>query len=352
MIPNRKIGVFFVFVLLFNTVNGFTHPDDFTYHSCTSINVCENASKKWDFFADVLYWNFQETNTQWAFLVNPKFTSPSSGTFSGAFSDSLEGVTFDWSTGMRTGISYTLDHDLWNTQFYYTWYHTSGSSHLFATPDLVIQSQFIATDFLLTLPGIGLAFNEAKIKWNALFNMFNWDIGRVCWVSPFMSLRPFLGVQGGWIHQNIHAHWLHSFTISPYNAQEKMKHHFWGIGPVTGINSQWNIGCVHQNAFSLYYDLSQIFMWGHWSFDEIAHTSLNATTINTQPDRNMVAFTLQTGSGLVWDYQFRNTAQCTLKLGYEIQVWMQHLQFFQHFSGLLNNALILQGGTFRFLLKF
>jgi hypothetical protein len=334
------------------TAKGYSNPDDYILPSCKSIDVCENETKKWDLFADILYWNLQETNTQWAFLVNPKFVSPASGAFSGAFSDSLEAVTFDWSTGTRTGISYTLDHDLWNTQLYYTWYHTSGSSHVFSTPDLVIQSQFIATDFLLTLPAFSLSFNEAKIKWNVLFNMFNWDIGRDCWISPFLSLRPFLGVQGGWIHQNIHAHWMNSNTVFPYSAEEVLKHRFWGVGPVAGLNSHWNIGCILKHAFSLYYDLSQVFMWGHWSFNEVAHTTINVNTISTQPDRKMGSLTLHSGAGFVWDYTFKKRAQFTLKFGYELQVWMQHLQFFQHFSGLLNNALILQGGTFRFLFKF
>ncbi len=183
--------------------------------------------------------------------------------------------------------------------------------------------------------------------------MFNWDVGRIFCIDPFLSLRPYLGIQGGWIHQNIHASWLNSNTLLPYNANETIKHHFWGIGPEVGVNSKWNVWENGQHAVSIYGDFGQAFMWGHWSFDEEAHTTIEVTTINTQPDRNMGSLTFKGSAGFVWDAYFNQCRSLfTFKLGYEFQLWMQQLQFFQHFSGILNNALILQGATCRFLVEF
>jgi hypothetical protein len=94
-------------------------------------------------------------------------------------------------------------------------------------------------------------------------------------------------------------------------------------------------------------------MWGHWSFNEVAHTTIDVVTRNTQPDRDIGSLTLLGSAGLIWDANFNdNRALFSLKLGYELQIWTQQLQFFQHFSGILNNALILQGGTCRFLFEF
>ncbi len=59
----------------------------------------------------------------------------------------------------------------------------------------------------------------------------------------------------------------------------------------------------------------------------------------------------QSSAGFVWDGCF-NRSLFTFKLGYEFQLWTQQLQFFQHFSGILNNALILQGATARVLVEF
>jgi hypothetical protein len=313
----------------------------------------ENGTKKWTLFSDVLFWNLEETCSQWAFVVSPKFITPATTSFTGSYDAKLKGVTFDWNTGVRAGISYVLPRDSWDTRFYYTWYHTSGANHLSPSTDYVIQSQFIATDFLLSLPTFSSSFHEAKIKWNVLFNMFNWDIGRICWIGNFLSLRPHLGIQGGWIYQNIHVDWINSATIIPYNAKETLKHRFWGVGPEAGVNSKWYLHKFTNHALSIYGDFSQVFMWGHWSFNEKAQTTINVTTVNTQPNREMGSLTFVGATGFAWEYHHSKTsAAFTLKLGYEWQVWMQQLQFFQHFSGILSNALTLQGATCRLQLAF
>lgn len=309
--------------------------------------------KKWDVFADVLVWNLQETCSQWAFVIIPKFVTQPAAPFTGKFNADLDMVTFEWKPGVRTGLSYTFDHDCWNTRFYYTWYQTHGSRHIIPPPGNVIQSQFIATDFLLTLPSLSLSFNEAKIRWNVFFNMFNWDLGRIFTLGDSLSLRPYLGLQGGWIHQKVRASWLNSNTTFPYSAFETLKHRFWGVGPEVGIDSRWNVWSGECDELSIYGDFGQAYLWGHWSFNEVAHTTENITTINTQPDRNMGSLTFLGSSGFIWDARLNNDLLLfTVKVGYEFQIWTQHLQFFQHFSGILNNALILQGVTCRFLFEF
>lgn len=313
----------------------------------------QNQPNKWDIFTDVLVWSAQETCSDWAFVVAPPFASPPAAPITGNFEANLKAVNFDWNVGLRTGVSYTFERDYWDTRLYYTWYRTSGSSHLNPQPGLVIQSQFIATDFLLTLPGFSTSFNGAKVKWNILFNMFNWDLGRIFYLGQSLSLRPYIGLQGGWIHQNIISEWFHSNTPFPYDAREKIKHHFWGIGPDLGVNTKWNFWKNPRHALSLYGDFGLVFMWGHWSVNEVAHTTAGVTTINTQPDRDMGSLTFKGSAGFVWNVRLnKNWSLFTFKLGYEFQLWTQQLQFFQHFSGILNNALLLQGVTGRFLIEF
>ncbi|MBS0653248.1 MAG: hypothetical protein JSR39_06935 [Verrucomicrobia bacterium] len=313
----------------------------------------QNQPKKWDIFADVLVWRAQETCSEWAFVVAPPFVAPPAAPITGSYDAVLKTVTFDWNAGVRAGISYTFERDRWDTQLYYTWYRTSGSSHINPPPGQVVQSQFIATDFLLTLPGFSISFESAKIKWDILFNMFNWDLGRIFYLGRSLSLRPHIGLQGGWIYQNVVSEWNHSNTLVSYNAREKLRHRFWGVGPEVGVDSKWNFWKNARHALSFYGDFGQAFMWGHWSVHEEAHTTANVTTINTQPDRNMGSLTFQGAAGFVWDARLnKNGTLFTLKLGYEFQIWTQQLQFFQHFSGILNNALILQGVTGRFLVEF
>jgi hypothetical protein len=314
---------------------------------------CWAKPNKLDFFADLLLWNLQETCTGWAFEVDPMFTTGKSlPPFAGNFDATLAQVTFDWKLGLRTGLGYTLDHDLWDTRLYYTWFHTTSSDYLEASPGNVIQSQFIGSEFLLAppvAPFLNPIFNKAAIKWSVLYSMFNWELGRMCQISKTLSFRPFLGLQGGEINQHIHAIW----EGTNFNAFEKMKHNFWGIGPTLGINTKWYLVDVNNHSFIFFGDFAPAFLWGNWTFDEVVKTSNNFVTDNTLPDRKMGSFVLQGMAGLAWKVCYNhNRSSFSLKLGYEMQVWTEHLQFFHHFSGILHNALIIQGGTFRFIFKF
>ena len=48
-----------------------------------------------------------------------------------------------------------------------------------------------------------------------MFNIFDWELGRNFWVSKALSLRPFLGLKGGWIHQSIHTKWQNPTRVNP-----------------------------------------------------------------------------------------------------------------------------------------
>jgi hypothetical protein len=312
-----------------------------------------NKPNKLDLFADLLVWNLQETCTGWAFEVNPMFTTGQTlPPFVGDFDATLAQITFDWKLGLRTGVDYILDNDLWNTRLYYTWFNTIGLDHLEASPGTVIQSQFIGSEFLLAFPiapFLNPIFNKAAIKWTVVYNMFNWDLGRNCQVSKSLSFRPYLGLQGGEIHQKIHAIW----EGTSFNAFEKMKHNFWGVGPTLGVNAKWYLINLNNHSLVFFGDFAPTFLCGNWTFDEVVKTSNNYATQNTLHPRTMGSFVLQGMAGLAWKVCYNhNRSSFSLKLGYEMQVWTEHLQFFQHFSGILHNALIIQGGTFRFIFKF
>lgn len=302
-------------------------------------------AQRWDVFADLLFWCPQETCTQWGFLVNPDWAVPPPPASSkNNVNTFLTALDFDWNWGVRTGLGYTLDHDAWNTRLFYTWFHSQGKSQLMASADYVVQSQFIASDFIYRAP----LFQEAAIRWALLFNMFDWDLGRNCPLSRFLCFRHYLGLKGGWIHQNVHIHW-----IDPtYQALEKIKHNFWAVGPKGGVDSKWILGNIQKHCFSLFGDFASAFMWGHWDLcNDSLHDTRDITTHNFFPARDLGSLMFQTIAGFEWNFEQKDL-YFSLHLGYEMQIWLEHLQFFQHFSGLLHNALILQGGTFRFNFAF
>src|SRR5262249_51985460 len=156
----------------------------------------------------------------------------------------LHQVHFEWSPGFRVGVDYGMKHDQWDTQAYYTRFHTRGKDHASEGPGTV-HSTFLGNFYVDNPQGSGLSgpsYQSASIDWTIRFNMFDWELGRHFWVSQSLSLRPFVGVKGGWIHQSIRSKWKDPNLVGAEFFKmgiEHIKNHFWGIGPEAGINTKW-----------------------------------------------------------------------------------------------------------------
>ncbi len=185
--------------------------------------------------------------------------------------------------------------------------------------------------------------------------MFDWELGRNYRVSKALSLRPFLGVKGGWIYQSIHSQWYNPDRTGAafFNVgRENLENNFWGIGPTTGINTQWNL-FNKQSQFYLFGDFSGALMWGHWSFSDLFRNDLPQQVVVDLQNINGGASTIRTFMGFGCDLNFSQSQyRFTAKLGYEMQFWLDQLQFYSFTAGRLVNMLTLQGGTFELSFDF
>ncbi len=305
-----------------------------------------------DVFADLLVWNAQESGTEnWAEVI----------TGGGGSTEHchIQNVNFDWNAGARVGLSYGMRHDQWDTQIYYTFFRTRGSSHVSSEPGTVF-SAFLGNFYVDNPTGAGikgLAYQKAAMQWTIHFDMLDWELGRNYWVSKALSLRPFVGLKGGWIHQSIHTKWDHP-TQPPgspaFNtAHENLKNHFWGIGPSGGVNMKWNWEIRKGQLLNLFGDFSGAFMYGHWSFSDVLKNDIQEKVTVKLSDNNSGTSMVRTLLGLGWEGTFRNDGlRFSTRLGYEMQFWMNQLQLYIFDTGRLNNVLTLQGGTLEFCFDF
>ncbi len=308
------------------------------------------ASNIYGFFGDLLVWTAQESGSEnWAEVI----------TVSGSTEHcDVRDVRFDWNPGFRVGFAYGMKHDGWDTQFYYTWFRTRGHDRVSSTPGTVFsafQGNFYVDNS--TGAGIsGIAYQKANIHWTIRFNMFDAELGRNFRVSKALSLRPFLGVKGGWIHQSIHTKW-HNPNRSGaefFNtARENLKNNFWGIGPSFGLNTKWDLAVRGDHSFNLFGDLSGAIMWGHWKLADVYKNDIQQEVVVKLSHINSAAFTVRTFLGLGWDVNFsRDRYHFSTRAGYEMQFWLDQLQFYSFDAGRLDNALTLQGGTLEFRFDF
>lgn len=309
--------------------------------------------RSFDLFADLIYWTAREAGADcWAEVIT---------TTSSTSTNDLHDVDFGWDPGFRVGIGYGMNHDQWDTQAYYTWFHTKGKDSISSSPNTV-HSSFVGNFYVSNPTGLGLsgpAYQSASIDWTIRFNMFDWELGRNFWVSPSLALRPFAGIKGGWIHQSIDSIWENpafvgtQFTNPQFftTGTEKLKNNFWGLGPSIGINTTWNIFTNQCHLLHLFGDFSGAIMWGHWNFHDAFNNDIGQHISVGMDNINSGASTLRAFMGFGWEVHL-STGRFSTKLGYETQIWLDQLQYYSFTGGRLSNELTLQGGTLAFTFDF
>ncbi len=306
--------------------------------------------RDFDLFAALIVWTAREAGSDcWAEVIT---------TTSSSLSNDLRQVDFGWDPGFKVGIGYGMMHDQWDTQAYYTWFHTKGKDRVSSKPGAV-HSTFLGNFYIDNADGAGLSgpsYQKARIDWTIRFNIFDWELGRNFWVSNSLSLRPFLGIKGGWIHQSIHSKWENpTLTSGPLFdvGTENLKNNFWGIGPVAGINTKWNLFNYECHSFNLFGDFSGALMWGHWSFSDLFKNDIQQQVSVGLENMNSGASMVRAFMGFSWEGIFsQNRYQFSARLGYEMQFWLDQLQFYSFVGGRLSNELTLQGGTLEFCFDF
>lgn len=286
-------------------------------------------SRNVDIFANALYWHASE-GIDWAFTIT--------------IEQNLETVdfktfSFGWDPGFRVGIGYNMEYDQWDIQAYYTW---------FSTEEKATTSGDITSPFLGSKVALYTSYQAAKIDWKIRFNIIDLDLGRSFLVSHFLSLRPFVGIKGGWIDQTIHTKWQNPLILGVRNfltASENIKNNFGGGGPKVGINGKWILGNSGNNYFSLFGDFAAAYMWGNWTIRDQFIGILSTASIEVG-SRNLGAFMLQGLIGIRFDCNFdKDRSHFSMKIGYELEDWFNQYQVFDNLTGGQNNDLILQGLT-------
>ena len=306
-------------------------------------------SKNFDVFANLIFWTAREAGADaWAEVIT------SDGNLS---SNNIEQVHFGWDPGFKIGFGYGMKHDLWDTQASYTWFHTRGKDFISSRPGTV-HSAYLGNFYVNNQDGSGLsgpAYQRASIDWTIHFNMFDWELGRKFWINKSLTLHPFLGIKGGWIDQSIQTKWENPNLSgsSFFNiGTENLKNNYWGIGPKAGINSKWNL-FDNQSQFYIFGDFSGALMWGHWSFADVFQNDISEKISVELQNLNSGSSMMQMFMGFGWDTKFKqNRYRFSTKLGYEMQFWLDQLQFYSFTAGRLVNMLTLQGGTLEFNFDF
>ncbi|NGX26746.1 MAG: hypothetical protein K940chlam6_00671 [Chlamydiae bacterium] len=289
-----------------------------------------------DLFADLLVWKASEQpSLLWASSLGS--TLGNIEVFEG------KNLTFDWDTGFRVGGGHVFECDCWDVQLYYTWFRSHGSKTI-PKKDEIIFTQFFAGFLKEDLA------ESAKIKLSLKYNMFDGQLGRNFCLTECFSLRPHIGLKGGWIDQAICTEWENVILLpfSQFTSTEDLTNDFWGIGPSAGVDSKWELG----RCFSIFGDFEMALLWGTWKNTDVYKNTRSEVTNVKMKDSHLGSLMMGVYAGLGWETDICAWTHFTARLGYEAQIWFSQFRIptFQQLR--VHGDLTLQGGTLNLSFEF
>ena len=302
-----------------------------------------------DFFVsvDFLYWYGKETGLSYALkgqslpLTNFVFPAPRE----------VKWMEESWDPGVRVGIGTNNLCDGWDLYLYWTYFHTDKKQSTSITDP---SSEFLfnpwsGLSFFLDLAAIGTEITSSKIsaKWKLNYNTFDLELGRNYWLSACFSMRPYMGVRGGWTDISFSDK---SFiTIIDDIDQNgtfldniKFRNKFWGVGLTGGFQPNWHLGC----GFSLFGNANMALLWGSFDIDRTEFISVvteNGTgsgTINLNVGKSKSDFSamqaiLDLAAGLRYECTFCcDSYRLAIDLRWERHIWFDHNHRTQYSTGL------------------
>lgn len=277
-------------------------------------------------YGDYLYWIAQEDGLYYAQTGAGSGTSTSPPNSNIDFKGQLRKVKPSWESGVRAGLGINFPKEGWDLLAYWTWLSTTAqdSVHsssadllsLWAQPDF---SSFTGDRF-------------AKASWSMDLNIGDVEWGRSSWFGGHFSLRPFMGLRGLWLDQDLKNQYV--YNTSPITQGHLyLSSDFRGGGLRAGADSRFAL----PYGFSIYGLASGSLLYGqfHTNFD----FKEDQTTIAKTHDPFWKGISaLQLNLGFSWDSHFWDDhCHVEFHLGWEQNIFFSVNQM-NHFMNRLHDG--------------
>lgn len=296
-------------------------PPPFAYNTPSRVNLSNN----WDVYTDFnfLYWVATQSNMEIGIISDQ--TDPDY-----FLNGTINKLDFQYQPGFQVGLGVNLNRDQWDLFLRYTWFHNTASSTVSLNPDgfkILFPSW--------QLPDLFVAYFDGQEKWDMNMDYLDFELGRAYAVGVDLRYRPFIGIRGILISQEIKAHYenVTSIAFLPRNQVfVEQSADSWGIGPRAGIETNWNLGagfCIFGNGgvdllFTEYTKLKTLQKGTNLIGEELPRTRI----FIKEPDNQHIRahFDLELGLGYGTYFACRK-AHMNLDIGYIFQVFFDQNMF-------------------------
>ena len=237
-------------------------------------------------------------------------------------------ANFDYQPGFKIALGLNIDHDNWDTNMQYTWFRGTQNQ----STSLVAKG----TETLFPMrANSSESFYSGSEKWKIHMDLLDWELARCYFVGTKLTFRPFMAARAAWIRQNLSVNYSNEKTLS-FDSSVHQKSQNWGIGPRTGVYTNWLIG----EGFRFYGNAAGDVLFTQFTknyskvinSDNIANSNVHQKTLNTL--RTHVELEL----GFGWESYFdNNNWHVDLTAGYGFQTFFDQ-NMFRNFSNSYANS--------------
>lgn len=244
------------------------------------------------------------------------------------------------SSGFKAGVGVDFDYDGWDIGVLYTRYKHQDNQKPYSPSGAFVPLTYALAEYVETPFGFSSHFS-------LMLNILDVELARAFYLSPKLTIRPFLGGKGSWGHQyfNIDSYIPHSdYPLEDLDYTAFMKSHYkqasFGFGTRAGFDIAWLLS----SRFSLIGKCAITGLWQYFSsnreddFDALdlatqANFLVNYQDLNFSYRYHTVNPVFETQIGMRYDYLFsEDEYRVRVQLAWENQVWFCQNAFLTYFG--------------------
>lgn len=271
---------------------------------------------------DFIFWQVNEDGLLYAEKNVPR---------TGQTTITFKEVGSDWNPGFKVGAGYNLPKDGWDLYLNWTWLHENKTSRVSGEEEQV--SSVFDNDETAT---------HAKARFKFRYNTLDLELGRNLFLSPKLTIRPVIGLRGGWIDQNLTVRYSGDISNPVMITKNVQKNDFFAGGPRVGLETRFG---THWGVFGNIYTS---FLFGKQHIKSTGYSvdflGMPISLIRRR-DEFRVRPNVQLALGADWGTCFGKDRYINLSAAYEMQYWWHQWQALSLPNFLEQGDLVLQGLT-------
>ncbi|MBX3719619.1 MAG: hypothetical protein KF898_08225 [Parachlamydiales bacterium] len=271
-------------------------------------------AKRVNFFVSYLFWKTLEDNLEYVIKGEEVPSSQVAPFVPADANGDFKFGTMGWSSGVRAGLGYTFNHDLWDVFGIYTYYSTDGTHETKRPKKAGLNLETTFRDNSGIFAPNGKAHSHASL----VYMEGDLLLGRRFLISDDILLKLLMGMLG----TNFDQHWRirYSGTVNGVKSTNHIQNNweYSAGGARLGVNLDWYMGW----GLSLIGQFSGALTLGYYDF---FYKAFNKTT-NPNPTgvahfkETRIVPTAQAMLGLEWG-KFYNSWGFYFSAGYEVNSW-------------------------------